>query len=42
MSEKDYQTLQMTGKLPASQTKETSISPVRSYSSQYDGILVNW
>ena len=40
MSEKDYQTLQMTGKLPASQTKEISISPVRSYSSQYDGILV--
>lgn len=40
MSQKDYQTLVSTGRLPA--TSETFISPSASYASRYDGVTVQF
>jgi RHS repeat-associated protein len=40
MSEPDYKTLQSTGRVPA--TAETFVSPSRSFSEGYDGVLVKF
>ena len=40
MSQEDYDYLRMTGELPA--TKETMISPTYSFSSNYDGVTVEF
>lgn len=40
MSQADYDYLRMTGELPA--TGETFISPTKSFSSDYDGVMVRF